>query len=98
MYKQGYNQAQDTINQMINLGIIMNGPPIKKQTLTEKKHTIRNFDMLIDIYNEWATKNPNIASVIDKNSMNNNIDSENSFWKSIFVPTDSPQLLQPVQQ
>jgi hypothetical protein len=98
LYKQGYNQAQDTINQMIELGIIINGPPIKKQTLAEKKQTITNFNILIEIYNKWAIENPNISSPVDEHLLNDNIGSEESFWKSIIDSTYVPQLLRPIQQ
>jgi hypothetical protein len=40
--KQGYVEAQKTIDQMIKLGIVIGGPPIKKQTLAEKFESFIN--------------------------------------------------------
>ena len=68
-YKHGYDQAQKTITQMINLGIIINGPPIKKQTLSEKQKTIRNFEQLIEIYNNWALQHPDVASILSNQDL-----------------------------
>jgi hypothetical protein len=94
----GYNQAQDTINQMIELGIIINGPPIKKQTLGEKRKIIKNFDALVDIYNKWAQQNQEIASPIGTQDLIEKSQLESSFWNSL-TDTTGPQLaLQPNQQ
>lgn len=98
VYKQGYDKAQHTINQMINLGIIINGPPIKKQTLSEKKQTIKNFDLLIEIYNQWADKNPDISCPADETALNDKINSEDYFWKSIVDSTGLPQAQRSIQQ
>jgi hypothetical protein len=82
-FKPGYALAQKTINQMINLGIIINGPPIKKQTLAEKKKIIKNFDQLIETYNVWAEKNSNICAPVDSESLTANSKKEFNFWHDI---------------
>jgi hypothetical protein len=97
-YKTGYNLAQGTINQMIDLGIIINGPPIKKQTLNEKRKTIKNFDALIEIHNRWAKHNSDIASVIDTESILEKSHSESNFWNLLADPNDQPHGLPPIQQ
>lgn len=83
-YQHGYNQAQQTITQMIDLGIIINGPPIKKQTLSEKQKTIRNFDQLNEIYNNWALAHPDTASPLSDQDLAGKSHAESEFWNSIF--------------
>ena len=92
-FKHGYKQAQQTINQMIDLGIIINGPPIKKQTLSEKQKTIRNFEQLIEIYNAWALTHPDTGSPVTDQDLMNKTHTELEFWNSIFTPNGSlPEL------
>jgi hypothetical protein len=93
-FTHGYNQAQHTIDQMIDLGIIINGPPIKKQTLSDKQKTIRNFNQLIEIYNNWARANPETASQVTDQALSEKNHAESEFWNSIFNPRESlPELL-----
>jgi hypothetical protein len=80
---KNYSVATKMINQMIDLGIIVSGPPIKKQTLSEKKKIIKNFDSLVDVYNNWATHNLNICSPISNNDVDSEIAVESQFWKQI---------------
>lgn len=90
-YKQGYVQAQDTINQMVNLGIIVNGPPIKKQTLLEKSQIIKNFNELIDVYNTWILNNPTVGTPVDNNMFTDSFKQESNFWNTIIDA--EPELL-----
>jgi hypothetical protein len=46
-------------------GILVNNPPIKKQTLPEKKHIIKNYNHLLEVYNQWILANPEIGSPLD---------------------------------
>lgn len=87
-HKDAYDKAQNTISQMIDLGIILNGPPIKKQTLVEKQKIIRNFDELIDIYNNWVVVNPDIASTVTDQDLADKTYTESEFWNSIFNSSD----------
>jgi hypothetical protein len=97
-YKKGYQLAQTTINQMIDLGIIMNGPPIKKQTLAEKRKIIKNFDTLVGIYSDWAEKNSDLAGSLNSDCINQEIQKETAFWNgSIDTTVARPDLL-PTQQ
>jgi hypothetical protein len=94
LFNHGYIQAQQTINQMVDLGIILNGPPIKKQTLSDKQKTIRNFNQLIEIYNNWALTHPDIVSPVTDHDLVNNTHTESEFWNSIFDAGSSlPELL-----
>jgi hypothetical protein len=80
--KQGYEAARDTINQMIRLGIVISGPPIKKQTLTEKIKIIKNFAQLTEVYNHWAELNSDIATPIVDKKFLDQIQRETEFWTS----------------
>ena len=97
-YKPGYDLAQGAINQMIGLGIVMSGPPIKKQTLQEKRKTIKNFDALIEIYNQWAGDNSKIASAITARSIVEKGYSESNFWNLLADSNTVPPGLLPNQQ
>jgi hypothetical protein len=81
-YKQGYRLAQDTIKQMVNLGIMISGLPIKKQTLAEKQKIINNFDQLVEVYNQWANNHLDIASPITDEKVASQIQQEKQFWNS----------------
>lgn len=95
-FVHGYNQAQQTIQQMIELGIIINGPPIKKQTLSDKQKTIRNFDQLIEIYNNWVTNHQDIASPVTDQNLSKKSQAEFEFWNSIFNPVESLHKMLPI--
>ena len=97
-YKTGYALAQKTINQMIDLGIIINGPPIKKQTLTEKRKIIKNFDALVEVYNKWASSNTDIASPMTDQTFEDHTQTEDQFWKSIITPGNTQLVAPPSQQ
>jgi hypothetical protein len=82
-YQSGYMQAQETINQMVNLGIIMSGPPIKKQTLSDKRKIIKNFDVLVDLYNKWVINNPTTASPVTDSGLLDSMQTESQFWNPL---------------
>ena len=52
-----YQQTQKELNNLVDNKILVTGVPIKLQSLTEKKHIIKNFDQCIDWYNQWVTDN-----------------------------------------
>lgn len=83
---------------MQKLGILISGPPIKKQTLGDKRRIIKNFNDLIKIYNRWIDKNPGIAEPIDDSTIQNQISCESEFWHSIIDSKDSLPALPPSQQ
>jgi hypothetical protein len=86
-HKNAYTQAQHTINQMIKLGIIISGPPIKKQTLAEKAKIIKNFDQLTEIYNHWTTNNTSVATPIVAENFFTQIQTETQFWTNSAADT-----------
>jgi hypothetical protein len=97
-YQTGYALAKTTIDQMVKLGIMVSGPPIKKQTLNDKHKMIKNFDDLVKVYNCWVDKNPGFGSAIDSHSIQTQISSESNFWHSIINSKDSAPALPPIQQ
>jgi hypothetical protein len=97
-YNPGYVQAQTTINQMINLGIIISGPPIKKQTLREKRKIIKNFDALVTLHNQWAQRNPDIVSEINEDAIIEKSHAESNFWNLLENPAPPLPAMLPIQQ
>jgi hypothetical protein len=78
--KEGYDLAQHTIKQMIDLGIIISGPPIKKQTMADKQKIIKNFDQCLEIYNNWCYQNSNISLPLTHQSIDLSVQKEQNFW------------------
>ena len=64
-YQATYDNSMQEIQQMTADGILINNPPIKKQTLAEKKHIIKNYNYLLEVYNQWILVNPEIGSPLD---------------------------------
>jgi hypothetical protein len=77
-----YAKTQQSIERMQELGILVTTIPIKKQTLIEKKHMIKNFDQLLDVYNFWVSKNPSIGDTISKESLPLLIEQEKKTWNT----------------
>ena len=97
-YQPGYALAKNTIDQMIQLGIMISGPPIKKQTLDDKHQMIKNFDELVNVYNHWIDQNPGVGDLVDHDTIQNQISAESHFWYSIMNSKDSAPALPPIQQ
>jgi len=97
-YQAGYARAQTTIDQMVKLGILISSPPIKKQTLGEKHQIIKNFDDLVEVYNNWVSANPGLANSINNTIIQNQITNESNFWYSIMNANESMPVLPPNQQ
>ena len=77
-----YKKATDSIDRMKELGIVVNGPPIKKQTMAEKRHATRNFDQLLATYNTWAMKNPEVAAPIAEHDLEETVSQEREKWQA----------------
>jgi hypothetical protein len=65
-------------------------PPIKKQTLAEKKYMIRNFDQCLDIYNQWVTYNPTVGNPIEMSTLKQFADLERQHWRPT-IQLNAPQ-------
>jgi hypothetical protein len=82
-FKQNHDQYQHSMNQMqgmVDKGIIFSQPPIKKQTLAEKKHIVRNYSHLLDVYNQWIAQNPDLGRPLDDDTLDQFADAERARW------------------
>jgi hypothetical protein len=68
------------INQMIQSGVLVSAPPIKKQTLAEKKHIIKNYSYLLEIYNQWIESNPELGNPITESTLDKFAQIELDRW------------------
>lgn len=75
-----YLKAIESLERMQKLGIL-SGIPIKKQTLTEKRYMIKNFDQCLHTYNDWIDRHPDIGSTVTYQDLEDsqNLDSQNWF-------------------
>lgn len=85
-----YTDAWKSTWKMVELGIMVTGLPIKKQTFKEKKLMIKNFDQCVDTYNEWLLKNPGIAKPLEETSMKEAMDNERKVWTNT---NNNPELI-----
>lgn len=79
--KQQYNQARDSILKMQDLGIIIGGIPIKKQTLREKQYLVRNFDQCVEVYNNWISQRPELGDPVTVSSLQQLVEQEQVQWR-----------------
>jgi hypothetical protein len=79
-HSTNYLKAVKSIERMEQLDIAMGLPPIKKQTLAEKKYMIKNFDQCAEVYNTWIEKNPGIAAPVTSESLSALSANEKTFW------------------
>lgn len=94
-----YRKAHDCIKDMIKLGILVGPVPIKKQTLKEKMFMISNLDECIDIYNQWAERNPDLANTISLEDLGRQAESEYQYWDPVNHLVEAKTLVQlPSQQ
>ena len=67
---------------MVESGVMINPPPIKKQTLAEKKHIIKNYNHLLEIYNRWIEHNPGIGVTLNLEILDQFAKSESERWNT----------------
>lgn len=79
--KDSYLNAYNSMQKMVELGIMVTPPPLKKQTLEEKKLLVRNFDECVNTYNRWSTKNCEISTPLEDKTINDQISNENKYWR-----------------
>jgi hypothetical protein len=92
-HQQKYQTSLATILEMVATGIIINPPPVKKQTLAEKKHIIKNYKHLLEVYNHWITLNPDIGLPLEESTLDQFAQAERARW----VPS-SPSTVLSVEQ
>jgi hypothetical protein len=72
--------AKQCVNRMIELGIMHTSIPIKKQTLREKMHIVKNLDECIDAYNSFIEQNPGIGDPVNKEELMEAANVERTRW------------------
>jgi hypothetical protein len=78
---QQYELANQSIAKMVDERIMISPPPIKKQTMNEKKFLIKNFNACLDVYNNWILQNPEIGKPIDIDIIDQFAKIESTYWK-----------------
>jgi hypothetical protein len=78
---QQYDFANHSIAKMVNDRVIISAPPIKKQTMNEKKFLIKNFNQCLEVYNNWILNNPEIGNQIDTSIIDQFGEIESNYWK-----------------
>jgi hypothetical protein len=79
-HQEKYIAAFRSTWKMVDLGIMITGVPIKKQTFKEKKYMIKNFDQCLETYNIWAGINPEIAEPMTSDTVMIAMDKERQDW------------------
>jgi hypothetical protein len=88
-----YDKSIKQLDKMIDQGIMISRPPIKKQTLAEKKHMIKNFQYLLECYNQWITMHPDLGKPLDNQTLDQFSDIERARWNpesTAVVVSDQP--------
>lgn len=80
-HKTSYHNASSAIAKMTELGILIGGLPIKKQTLAGKKAMVKNWQQCVDVYNRWIDQNPEMGTHLDHDSETALIENENLLWQ-----------------
>jgi hypothetical protein len=92
-HQHKYQTSLATISNMIETGVIINPPPVKKQTLAEKKHIIKNYNHLLEVYNQWIVSNPDIGFPLEESTLDQFAQAERARWNP--VSSGAPLLDQP---
>jgi hypothetical protein len=88
-HQHTYQNSMSEINHLINSGVMISSPPIKKQTLAEKKHIIKNYSQLLDVYNQWIQVNPDMGLALEESTLDQFAQAERDRWN----PTSSNVVL-----
>jgi hypothetical protein len=79
-HRSTYSTSMNHITQMVNDGLMISAPPIKKQTLAEKKHTIKNYQHLLKVYNLWIEHNPDMGQPLTNDTLDQFANIEKIRW------------------
>jgi hypothetical protein len=80
-HSETYQHTNNAIAKLVDQKIITTPPPIKKQTLAEKKYIIKNFEQCLEVYNQWIAMNPTIGNPVESDIMTALAESEYQRWK-----------------
>jgi hypothetical protein len=75
-----YYKCMADINKMVTDGVMISHPPIKKQTLAEKKHMIRNYQHLLSVYNTWIKQYPDLGQPLSDDVLDQFAQHERANW------------------
>jgi hypothetical protein len=79
---------------MVEKKIMISPPPIKKQTLAEKKYIVKNFEQCLEVYNHWIGMNPTVGNPVEIDLMDSFAATERNNWKpDIIVNSADPNYL-----
>jgi hypothetical protein len=94
-HQASYLDTNRAIADMVNQKIMITPPPIKKQTLAEKKYIVKNFEQCLEIYNQWIEMNPTVGNPVESDIMNSIAVAERNNWKPDIIvnSVDSDHLL-----
>jgi hypothetical protein len=87
-----YQSTNNAIAEMVRQKTIISAPPIKKQTLAEKKYIVKNFEQCLSIYNQWIAMNPSIGNPVDLDVMDSFADAERRQWKPSIINSSTDLL------
>lgn len=82
-HASGYQAANSAIQRMQDLDIIVSPPPMKKHTLREKRHLIRNFDQCLAHYNHWVSEYPEVGQPLSDHTVDQQCQEEYARWHDV---------------
>lgn len=77
---KSFVDAKQSVNRMVELGIMVSTIPIKKQTLREKMHIVKNLDECIDAYNMFIKHNPGVGDLVNREELMEAANAERTRW------------------
>lgn len=81
-HKTNYEATQSKFAELVSLGLLPTGMPIKKFTLAEKKFVVKNFADCVKAYNDWIAKYPDLGEPITDETLSLGHDQENTIWQA----------------
>jgi hypothetical protein len=82
-HQHKYQTALTNISTMVDSGVLLSPPPVKKQTLAEKKHIIKNYNHLLEVYNQWIVLNPDMGLPLEESTLEKFAQAERDRWNPI---------------
>lgn len=80
-HEKSYSSTNCAIADMVEKKIMISSPPIKKQTLAEKKYIVKNFEQCLEVYNYWIGMNPTVGNSVGMDLMDSFAATERNNWK-----------------
>jgi hypothetical protein len=87
-----YQSTNNVIADMVKQKIMISAPPIKKQTLAEKKYIVKNFEQCLSMYNRWIAVNPTVGNPVDLDVLDSFADIERRQWKPNIINSSTDLL------